>query len=124
VLLHYLTCGLQEFGRDILADNQKVIHRKVAARLICVVSKEDAVLAMQRDTAGLDELANTSMLGKRHSGNIEDQATAFKRARMCFTDQGYGSPEDSDYNITSHLREETTAGAPVRRRSYKTFALL
>lgn len=148
VLLSY--SSFQEFGRDIIGDNPKnVVHHKVSARVLCILSADDALLAAQARRPNAEtfrDLTSDSILGKRQSGDIGDQATAFKRAKLqtgghpvCagHVDIQYSSssahgldrvpsvtsamdPEDaivlSDIS-RSLLREEASVGAPVSHQT-------
>lgn len=96
----------QNFGRDIIDDSQTLLHKKVSVRVVCVLSERDALAAAeaeQRNTTTLIDLTNTSTLGKRRNRDLEDQTTAFKRARKLA--RGGIFPVESFSNSPNESRE-------------------
>lgn len=138
--------NLQDFGRDISGENCVIIHHKVSARAVCILSSDDAFAASQaehRNITGIGELFSRRVPGKRRGNYLEDQVTAFKCARMLAREDT--SPLDSYGNVTESssifsgrvssassyttidevsedvgppLHEEHTAGAVVNDISY------
>lgn len=92
-MVRYLTTSLhsfcnippnQEFGIDIIGeDNKTTIHHKVAARVMCVFTEEDAQLA-----ARLEQMQNST----GHPGLSPQQGGSGSGSQFSFAPQGQPGP--------------------------------